>query len=260
MPYMVYAHRFLLHRLLSGAGVQQVQMNSDIDSLNRAAFLTAFADEIKRGDAHAFFVRYTKHQTTDQRRRILKESKRERTAFRSQLPPAVRKDRQEVARRMMKERIANREQHGKWADEWVTHPLPTLNEPEKGVSWLTADSNLDENRMADMFLRAGLGVVDNVYQQTRRLCNAVERPIDSAGGKKAVWHGYAPYNPAMVAKYLPIWRAVHNFVFVGDDGATPAMRLGFTKQPLDFEDIVWPGQRVPRPKRTRRRGKKMFAA
>ena len=35
---------------------------------------------------------------------------------------------------------------------------------------------------------------------------------------------------------------------------TPAMRLGFAKQPLDFEDIVWPGQRVPRPKRARRRG------
>ena len=56
------------------------------------------------------------------------------------------------------------------------------------------------------------------------------------------------------------FRTVNNFVFVGDDGATPAMRLGFAKQPLEFEDIVWPGQRVPRPKRSRRRGKKMVAA
>ena len=128
------------------------------------------------------------------------------------------------------------------------------------MSWLTADSNLDENRMADMFLRTGLGVVDNVFQKTRRLCNAVERLIDAAGGKKTVWHGYAPYNPAMVAKYLTIWRVVNNFVFVGDDGATPGMRLGFTKQPLDFEDIVWPGQRVPRPRGARRRGRKAVAA
>ena len=64
----------------------------------------------------------------------------------------------------------------------------------------------------------------------------------------------------MIEKHLAIFRAINNFVFVGDDGATPAMRLGFAKQPLDFEDIVWPGQRVPRPRRTRRRGKKMVAA
>ena len=47
---------------------------------------------------------------------------------------------------------------------------------------------------------------------------------------------------------------------VGDDGKTPAMRLGFTKAPLEYEDILWPGQRVPRPKAVRRRGKKAVAA
>ena len=64
----------------------------------------------------------------------------------------------------------------------------------------------------------------------------------------------------MLEKYVTIFRAVNNFVFVGDDNKTPAMRLGFAKQPLDFEDIVWPGQRVPRPKQARRRGKKAVAA
>ena len=119
----------------------------------------------------------------------------------------------------------------------------------------------DNNRTLNWNSRpTGLGVIDNVFQKTRRLCNAVERPIDAAGGKKAVWHGYTPYNPAMIEKNLAIFRAINNFVFVGDDGATPAMRLGFAKQPLDFEDIVWPGQRVPRPKRSRRKGKKTIAA
>ena len=55
-----------------------------------------------------------------------------------------------------------------------------------------------------------------------------------------------------------IFRAVNNFVFVGEDGATLAMRLDFARQPLDFEDILWPGQRVPRPKRVRRRGKRLL--
>ena len=38
------------------------------------------------------------------------------------------------------------------------------------------------------------------------------------------------------------------------------MRLGLAKQPLEFEDLVWLGERVPRPKRARRRGKKAIAA
>lgn len=42
----------------------------------------------------------------------------------------------------------------------------------------------------------------------------------------SVWHGYALYNPAMLEEYLTIFRTVSNFVFVGDDRKTPAMRLG----------------------------------
>ena len=260
MPYTAYAHWLLLHRLLAGAGVKQVQANMDIDSMGRAAFLTAFADEVKRGDAHAFFVKSTKYQTIDERRDILAASRRERAAFARTLPVSVRKDRKEVARRMMKSRIEARQKHGKWDDEWVEHPLPTLNEPHKAMSWLTPDPAIDEDRKADMFLRSGLGRIDNVFLKTRRLFNAFERPVGTSSGHNRVWHGYAPYNPAMLEKYVTIFRTVNNFVFVGDDGATPAMRLGFAKEPLQFEDIVWPGQRVPRLPRGRRRGKRLAIA
>ena len=57
--------------------------------MSRAAFLSVFADEIKRGDTHAFFVNYTKWQTIDERERILKESKRAQSAFRAMLPEVV---------------------------------------------------------------------------------------------------------------------------------------------------------------------------
>ena len=90
--------------------------------------------------------------------------------------------------------------------------------------------------------------------------NAFERLIGTSSTHNKVWHGYAPYNPAMIEKYLTIFRAVNNFVFVGDDGQTLAMRLGFTREPLGVEDLLWPGQRVLRPKGARRRGKKAVAA
>ena len=260
MPYTAYAHWFLLHRVLTGAGVRQVQANIDIDSMGRAAFLTAFAEEVKRGDAQAFFVKSTKHQTIDERREILAKSKRARVAFAQTLPRAIRRNRREVARRMMKVRIGERQKHGKWDDEWVEHPLPTLNEPHKAVSWLTPDPSIGDDRKADMFLRSGLGRVDNVFLKTRRLFNALERPLSASSGQHTVWHGYAPYNPAMLEKYVTIFRAVNNFVFVGDDGATPAMRIGFAKAPLDFADLLWPGQRVPRHRQRLRKGKRLAIA
>ena len=195
MPYTAYAHWMLLQRLLSGAGVKRLQVNVDIDSMARAAFLCAFVDEVKRGDAHAFFVRYTKFQTIDQRRAILGEANAARAKFRRTLPSEIRKDRREVARLMMKERIAAAQTYGKWADEWVEHPTPTMSEPHKAVSWLTAKDSVDEDRMVDMFLDAGIGRIDNVFMRTRRLFNAFERPVGTSSSHNAVWHGYQPVQP-----------------------------------------------------------------
>ena len=62
-PYMAYAHWVLIHRMLTGAGVERVQANMDIDSMSRAAFICAFADEIARGDAHG--VLRSLHQVPD---------------------------------------------------------------------------------------------------------------------------------------------------------------------------------------------------
>ena len=122
------------------------------------------------------------------------------------------------------------------------------------------NADVDEDRKADMHLRAGLARIDNVFQMTRRLFNAFERPVGTSSSHNAVWHGYAPYNPAMVQKYLTIFRTVNNWVHVSEkDGKTPAMRLGFARKPLGYEDILWARQRVPRAKRSRRKGMRMAA-
>lgn len=113
---------------------------------------------------------------------------------------------------------------------------------------------MPNERKADMFLQASLTRIDNVFLIIRRLINAFEHPIKTSSGHNAVWHGYAPYNSAMVQTYLTIFRVVNNFILVGKDGCTPAMRLGITKKPLRCEDILWPGQRVPRPKRSQCKG------
>ena len=254
LPYTVYAHWFLLHGILRGAGVKSLQVNMDIDSMSRAAFLCAFAEEVRNSDAHGFFVRYTKFQTVDERRGILEISRKNRTQFRNALPEDIRHQPEEVSRQMMMAQFADGRTYGKWRDVWYTHPLPTMNEPNKSICSLTPLTGVTDERKADLFLRAGLARIDNIFQITRRLFNAFERPVGTSSGHNAVWHGYSPYNPSMVQKYLTIFRVVNNFILVGKDKRTPAMRLGFTKKPLRYEDILWPGQRVPRPKRSRRRG------
>ena len=254
LPYTVYAHWFLLHRILTGAGVKHVQANMDISSTSRAAFLCAFADEVLRGDANGFFVRYTKYQTVDKRKAILYAARKARADFRKTLPPSVRRNPREVIRRMMRARIEEGQSYGKWKDEWIQHPVPAMNEPHKAMSWLTAKESISEERKIDMFLAAGIARIDNVFMKSRRLFSALERPVGTSSGHNTVWHGYAPYNPRMLEKYLTLFRSTHNFVFVGEDGKTPAMRLGFANRPMTFEDILWPGQRIPRPKRSRRKG------
>ena len=86
MPYTTYAHWFLLRRILRGAGVERIQANVDIDSTSRAAFLCTFADEIKRGDAHLFYVRYDKYLTVPERKQLVAASKRRLRAFRNKQP------------------------------------------------------------------------------------------------------------------------------------------------------------------------------
>ena len=261
MPYTVYAHWYLLRRLLLGAGVEQTQFHFDIDSTSRAAFLCSFIEEIKAGQAHGFYVRYDKNLTVDERRRVVAESRAKRRKERNKLPAAERND---VDLILMKRSLADKQPYGKWQDMWCDHPNPTMNEPYKAMSWLTPDPSLDEDAVARMFLDGRLARVDNTFQLTRRLINAFERPIGTPSGQNAVWHGYQPYNPAMVEKYITIFRAVSNWIQVGTDGKTPAMRLGFVDRPLSYEDILWPGQEEaattptrPRKRRARRRGSRL---
>ena len=254
MPYTTYAHWFLLRQLLDGAGVERVQVHFDIDAMSRAAFLCSFLDAVQAGRAHGFYVKYSKDFTIDQRRRIVAESRSLRAAERAALPAEERGD---VDLILMKRLLGTGSRHGKWNDLWFEHPNPTMNEPHKAMCWLTPDDSLDPDAHARMFLAAGLARVDNVFQMTRRLINAFERPLGTSSSQNTVWHGYQPYNPAVIGKDLTIFRTVVNFISVGTDGKTPAMRLGLAKQPLTYEDILWPGETAPRPRRVRRKGRRL---
>ena len=145
---------------------------------------------------------------------------------------------------MMREILAQGHEFGKWRDQWFPHPAPTLNEPEKLVSWMTPDDSLSLDHKADLFLRPGIARVDNIFQKTRRLINAFERPIGTSSGYNKVWHGYAPYNPEMVQKYLGIFRTVNNFVWVSEeDGKLRRCGWGSSRGRLNWRTSCGRGRR-----------------
>ena len=75
----------------------------------------------------------------------------------------------------------------------------------------------------------------------KAICRARQAPLPQDCPAKAI------RSPAMLTKYSKIFRTIHSFVFVGKkDGRAPAMGLGSAKWPLEFEDLVWPRERVPR--------------
>ena len=67
----------------------------------------------------------------------------------------------------------------------------------------------------------------------------LERPIASSSITGRKWYGYNAYKPENVMKVLDIFRVFYNYVGMGEDGQTPAMRIGLAKGKVELEDIIY---------------------
>jgi hypothetical protein len=93
--------------------------------------------------------------------------------------------------------------------------------------------------LARVLNRAALHAVDRFFMQLRRRVSLAERPIATASRQFRQWYGYSPYNPAVLAQLLEIYRVFYNYVSVGRDKKTPAMRLGLADTPVATRDLVF---------------------
>ena len=177
IPYMSYVHFFIMQKILKGAGVEQIHYSMDCESMFRASFLCTFKDEISSGKAHAFYVRHQKYLTVNEREYKIKHARGRLNAFANALPKEKQK---EASLLLMKQNLKNLTLQGKWSDKWAVHPVPTMNEPDKMVCSLTQNNNLSLDKKAKLYLSAGLGAIDNIFQLTRRHMNALERPIGTS--------------------------------------------------------------------------------
>jgi transposase-like protein len=232
--YTTYGHFFVLKRLLGNA--KKWHFSLDQDPGMRAPCLSAFHDEIRNRTADAFYVRITKDMTVDEKRHRYNEAK---ASFEQAKLDHPEMKPQEIKLMLIKERLACMTAHGKWQDQWLEHPFPTMSEPEKAVAYLTDKGDYDEDHKAWLYNKASLHGVDSFFNQVRRRLSLLERPIHSKSNKGRIWNGYSPYDPGNVTKVLDIMRTVHNYILTGKDRKSPAQRIGLAKAPLDYEDIIY---------------------
>ena len=124
-------------------------------------------------------------------------------------------------------------------ESWLSYPFATKSEPEKIIAALTDISELSEEHQARLYMKGSLHGIDRFFMQARRRVNAFERPFNSGTNAKRTWYGYSPYNPGMYIKLAELFRLFYNYINVGQDKKTPAMRLGLAKGPVSYEKIIY---------------------
>jgi hypothetical protein len=231
--YTMSAHFQLLARLLWRA--PKVRLFMDQDSGFRAAAIGAFGKRIKERTADLFYVRVNKQQTAYEKRQAVVAAQAIRLAYMKRARLASERA---AAIELMKERIKSAVKIARWDDRWVPHAWPIAAEPAKLICWLTDLGDYDLDHQARLMLLATLHPIDRFFMQTRRRVSLAERPVTSVRKQRRMWHGYGAYNPAVLQRYLEIYRTYYNYCLIGQDKKTPAMRLGLVHVPQDPNTIL----------------------
>lgn len=236
--YTVHAHFRLLRRMLRDVG--KIRFFMDQDDTLRAGCISTYVEEMRAGRADAYYVKIDKGLNVDQRNRLASQSKARFESFKKSMGRPTMSD-WEVRVLLLEAEIRSAMTQVTPRDRWVVYPESTQAEPLKAVCWLTDrnDVAMPLRQMAIVFARASMHAIDRYFMQIRRLLMALERPIHTPSNDGRVWRGYSPYNPTRVQPLLDVYRCFYNFVKIGKDGRTPAMRLGLAKGPIRIEDILY---------------------
>jgi transposase-like protein len=230
--YTLYAHFLFLEKLLRR--VEKVRIFMDQDAGMKIGCVGAFAKRIQEATADAFYVSIAKEMTVPQKKAL--KSKAE-IQLRKAMQDLKLEDRNAAIKLIMIQRLREMVTLGGNGDQWLMHPFPDMSEPEKAVCYLTDRKDLEIDHLAALYRKASLHSVDKFFMQLRRRISILERPIRSSNASRS-WYGYAAYNPSVAMRLIELFRIVHNYILVGEDHLTPAMRLGLADKVYQYEDLL----------------------
>ena len=228
------AHFQILERCTRGAGHVQFSMDRE-PGIERVCLLT-FAHRVRNGTLDAYLVRISKGFTQGQKRNALAAAAAvlaEERQRRSDVPEV------ELLLDLIEQRyrVALRD-IPRPRDRWVSHPFPTMNEPERALLCLTDTGARPMEQMRLGFARASLRSIDRYFMQVRRKIHLLERPIASSSAAFRNYYGYNPYSAVVVMRVLEIFRVAYNYHLTGQKGSTPAQRLGLIDRACSLDELL----------------------
>ncbi|MGI2030268.1 hypothetical protein [Endozoicomonas acroporae] len=230
--YTLIAHFLYLRDLFKEA--KFIQFSLDREPGITRAFLNAFGKRVTEGDCCGFLVRIEKGLGNDTRRglvgtgaKLLYELAGNQGPFDKEEENAIKAD---YLQTLFSEESP---------DVWVESPFHTITQPYKASQLIKGPKLPSMKRLAYLHLYSSLHAIDSLFNATRRSISYLERPLSKESSAGRVWSGKNPYNPIMIEKVLTIHRTYYNFIKVGNDGKTPAMRIGVANAPLKVEDVMY---------------------
>jgi transposase-like protein len=231
--YTAFGHFFYLKDLFKN--IEKLRFYLDNDNALRMTCIGAMTDLIKQDRCDAFAVSIVKGLTVKGKQNLVEAAKNTFKRLRNQYPD---KNDHEVKLLLISRMIDKLRISGSLQASWVKDPLPDMGEPGKEVAYLTDIHSYDGMHLARLFEMGSLHALDRFFMQARRRLSLIERPFGSSSAGGGNWEGYHPYNPARIEKVIEIFRVFYNYVQAGEEGKTPAMRLGLAEKRVKLEEIL----------------------
>lgn len=221
--YTLYGHFFFLQSLF--ANIKKVRFFVNQDSEMRAACLSAFIERVRNRTCDVFYISTDNDVSIHERKKI---NQRSADLINETMAQNDFNHEYQARRFLLARAIESATPIGNWQDRWVKFPYSHGGELNKMACHLTEYNDYNSEHLVSLYLKASIHATDSFFQLTRRRLRLVERPLKTSGGTNQ-WNGYSAFNPKIIQQLLNILRTYYNFCMPGQDGKTPAMRIGITK-------------------------------
>jgi hypothetical protein len=226
-----YALIFRLKELLKN--VEKIRLFVDRDPGLDSACIGVFAERVSARTADVFVVQTAKNMTMQSKKKLVSQVNRELINFKNSFPDIEEK---KLRHQLVVHQLQARQAEAN-INPWFPYPLSDMADPNKSIQYQTDFGDYDIDHLARLYMKATLRGVDRFFMQIRRRISILERPLATANNANRRWHGYGAYSPLVVERALSIFKVYYNYCLVGEDGCTPAMRLGLTVKPVGIDEF-----------------------